>query len=297
MPNPDPHPIDAAEQPTARPRTAAEDKLWAALSAHPATPAAELATAAGIGRSTAAKILARWATSNLVTRAAATTTAAAGGPPGRAAERWSIANLDDITAARRNGDDPDGHPRNADADAGDATRGDGAEPKIARVEDDATSDADRDLPGDRDDERPGAGPIEARGKRGDGDGASVTDAPEAAARPETARATTTTAAAPDGGATRDGVSTAGSARERRLPPGGLRGMVEDYLREHPDQAFGPSELGKKLGRSGGAVANALVKLVEAGSAVCAQAKPLRYTLAPAERDEQSAPAPSRLTEA
>src|SRR3954470_24495583 len=76
MPNPDPHPIDAAEQPTARPRTAAEDKLWAALSAHPATPAAELATAAGIGRSTAAKILARWATSNLVTRAAATTTAA-----------------------------------------------------------------------------------------------------------------------------------------------------------------------------------------------------------------------------
>ena len=84
-------------------------------------------------------------------------------------------------------------------------------------------------------------------------------------------------------------------RGRRLPPGGLRGMVEDYLREHPDQAFGPSELGKKLGRSGGAVANALVKLVEAGTAVCAQAKPLRYTLAPAERDDQAPPAPSRGT--
>jgi hypothetical protein len=72
-------------------------------------------------------------------------------------------------------------------------------------------------------------------------------------------------------------------------------MVEDFLREHPEQAFGPSELGKKLSRSGGAVANALVKLVEAGSAVCVQAKPLRYTLAPAERDDQAPAAPARGT--
>jgi DNA-binding MarR family transcriptional regulator len=276
MPNPDPHPIDVSEQPTAPPRTAAEGKLWAALNAHPATTAAELATAAGIGRSTAAKILARWATGNLVTRTAATTTTAAGGPPGRAAERWSIANLDDNVVLPGNGDDPDSHPHNAD---------------------DPSSDAHRDVAGNREDDQPDAGPIEARGKQGDGDDASVTDAPEAPARPGAARATATTATATDGRETSDGVSTVGSARERRLPPGGLRGMVEDYLREHPDQAFGPSELGRKLGRSGGAVANALVKLVEAGSAVCAQAKPLRYTLAPVERDAQAAPAPSRVTDA
>jgi hypothetical protein len=80
----------------------------------------------------------------------------------------------------------------------------------------------------------------------------------------------------------------GSCRPRRLPPGGLRGMVEDYLREHPDNAFGPNQIGKHLARSGGAVANALDKLVDAGSAVLTQSKPRRYALAPVERTEQSA---------
>jgi len=73
MPNPHPDPSAANGAAAARPRTAAEDKLWRALGAQPATTAGELATAAGIGRSTTAKILARWATAGLVTRTAATT--------------------------------------------------------------------------------------------------------------------------------------------------------------------------------------------------------------------------------
>src|SRR5690349_8151039 len=267
MPTPDPSPTGAAEPIAAHPRTAAEDKLWAALDAHPAATAAELATAAGIGRSTAAKILARWAASELVTRTAPTGTTAAGGPPGRVAERWSIADLDQSVAPSASGDDPADDRHDAGAASG-AASGDEAEPTIARPEDDG----DRNLPEDRGgDQHGGSHRVEARGDRGDGEVASVTDAPEARAQPGTARAATLTGTATGAGATGDGASAAVPARERRLPPGGLRGMVEDFLREHPEQAFGPSELGKKLGRSGGAVANALVKLVEAGSAVCVQA--------------------------
>ena len=107
MPTTDPSPTGAAEPIAAHPRTAAENKLWAALEAHPAATAAELATAAGIGRSTAAKILARWASRRLVTRTRTDRTTAAGGPPGRVAERWSIANLDQSVAPSAGGDDPE----------------------------------------------------------------------------------------------------------------------------------------------------------------------------------------------
>ena len=66
----------------------------------------------------------------------------------------------------------------------------------------------------------------------------------------------------DGSTSRRIRAASGTGRAQRLPAGGLRGLVEDYLREHPDAAFGPSQIGKDLSRSGGAVANALTKLVE-----------------------------------
>lgn len=49
-------------------RTDTEDRLWKALRANPNNTAADLATDAGIGRSTAAKVLARWANDCSVTR-------------------------------------------------------------------------------------------------------------------------------------------------------------------------------------------------------------------------------------
>ena len=50
------------DQPSAmKVRTETEDKLWAALHAHPNSTAADLSAAAKIGKSTAQKILARWA--------------------------------------------------------------------------------------------------------------------------------------------------------------------------------------------------------------------------------------------
>ncbi|MGH3572825.1 MAG: hypothetical protein ACRDUW_13480 [Pseudonocardiaceae bacterium] len=79
-----------------RGRTAAEDKLWAALHAHTATTTGDLAAQASIGRSTAAKILAAWATEGSVTR---TSEPAPGGR--RAADTWRITDTiqDHVTAA------------------------------------------------------------------------------------------------------------------------------------------------------------------------------------------------------
>ena len=66
----------------------------------------------------------------------------------------------------------------------------------------------------------------------------------------------------------------------RLVSGGLRGLVEHWLDDHPEQEITPSKLGKKLGRSAGAISKALDKLVEIGSAVRTSAKPRTYKAAP-----------------
>ena len=148
MPNPHPDPSAGNGAAAARPRTAAEDKLWTALGAQPATTAGELATAAGIGRSTTAKILARWATAGTVTRTAATT--AVGTASGRVAEHWSIARHDDDAASRADGDDPGGDRRGAGEDLGIASGDDEADPRTGRAEHDATDGEDPGSPEDRD---------------------------------------------------------------------------------------------------------------------------------------------------
>jgi hypothetical protein len=73
-----PNPIPAG-------RTVAEDKLWAALHAHPASTTSDLAAHAGIGYSTAGKILATWATDGSITRTSGPTQAGR-----RAADTWTI---------------------------------------------------------------------------------------------------------------------------------------------------------------------------------------------------------------
>jgi hypothetical protein len=56
----------------------------------------------------------------------------------------------------------------------------------------------------------------------------------------------------------------------------LRGQVEDYLAETPGE-HSPVEIGKVLGRSSGAIANALESLVESGDAVRTSDQPRRYS--------------------
>lgn len=63
----------------------------------------------------------------------------------------------------------------------------------------------------------------------------------------------------------------------RLGKNALRGKVEQYLIEHPDQEFGPHALGQALGHSSGAITNVLAKLVQAGHARQTQTQPRRFT--------------------
>jgi hypothetical protein len=57
---------------TSTTRTIAEDKLWGALRANPGATTAELSISAGIGKSTAGKLLAAWAADGSVARISGT---------------------------------------------------------------------------------------------------------------------------------------------------------------------------------------------------------------------------------
>ncbi|WP_435058442.1 hypothetical protein [Streptomyces sp. bgisy060] len=69
------------------------------------------------------------------------------------------------------------------------------------------------------------------------------------------------------------------ATSTRLARGGLRQMVYEHLEAHPGDEVTAPRLAKALGRSAGAVANALVKLTEQGQADLVGESPRRYRLA------------------
>jgi hypothetical protein len=221
-------PLRAAPDPTPAQtgRTVAEDKLWAALHAHPASTTSDLATHAGIGHSTAGKILAAWATEGSVTRTSGLA------PDGRrAANTWEITDTttQDHVAEPVTTDQPDPDATGAVPDAAVDSTGDEGREKI-KADD-----------------------------------------------PGTAQQPTTAATPPRTGATAPGDKSA-SRQTARLGKGALRGMVEDYLAEHPGEHFSPSAMGKALNRSSGAVNNALEKFVADGYAVQTQNKPKRFRI-------------------
>ncbi|MFD4444845.1 hypothetical protein ACFWPK_34225 [Nocardia sp. NPDC058519] len=183
-------------------RTDADRALWAVLGTHPGTTAAVLADAAGIGASTARRVLVGWETVG-----AARSHSDTASP--RAAKTWT-------TAEPAAPDDQAAHPDPVSYTAVAAPTGDDP-----------------------------------------ADPAPVTPAPV------------------------DDV--AGAERESvvRLPAGALRGQVEDFLRDHPDDDYSPHQIGKALERSGGAVHNALLTLTKAGTVHQTSTAPKRFTLASA----------------
>jgi hypothetical protein len=250
----------------AKVRTDTEDKLWEALHANPNSAAADLASAAKIGKSTAAKILAKWAKDGSVTR---TPGIAEGGR--RAADLWAITDTEvdtDPTDRAPAGDTDSTHSPQADATAPEA-----ADTKPANC-----------------------GPTEPTHTAADHapDAADTEAIDPTHAEPPVAE---TTELADNGAATNDGTTADngddGDVNEKkaaRLAPGALRGMVEDHLRDHPGDEFGPTAIAKALGgKSSGAVSNALDKLVADGTAVKTNESPRRFALAPA---EQKAAAPT-----
>ncbi|MGH3433850.1 MAG: hypothetical protein ACRDQB_13540 [Thermocrispum sp.] len=97
--------------------------------------------------------------------------------------------------------------------------------------------------------------------------------------------------------TRLGPATPGhnSNGQRTLGKNELRNLVRDFLHAHPGHEFTPTTIGRELGRSFGAVSNALAKLVISGEADLVREAPAIFaapdTAAPADTATSDAEAP------
>lgn len=277
-----------------------EDKVRAALAATPGSTTATLAMAAGVGRSTAAKILARWGRDGTAIRAA--------GDGPRNPDTWALATSDRDTAApdtaapdtaapdaedtqpeattTPTADDPTEHT----SDTADDTTKDPA------VAEDAATDVDDTTTEDTTAVQEVTAGSDADASEPDATTTDTTDeaAPSSAADAETdntAPLPETTPVDPADSATEnetepspaetpavaDTTDTARADKDR-LPKGGLRALVEEYLTDHPGESFGPANIGKDLSRSGGAVNNALEKLVADGYAIKTCEAPKRFRI-------------------
>ena len=255
--------------PTTPARTDTQSHLWAAAKARSDSTTAELAIAARIGRSTAGKILAAWAKDGTVTR---TPGDVANGR--RTPDRWAI-NAPGDTVAPGDGSTDAGAETNSegstDQKSSTPTRDDRPDLSVVATSvdgepsDEATDDVDHADPADR-------------AVSADMSATSEKGGPISDAAPGSPGATETTpdrsVAAGNGQPLRD--EPVLGAKSPRLQSGALRGLVEDYLRDHATDAFGPSAIGRALNRSAGAVNNALEKLVESGYAQRVQDTPKRF---------------------
>ena len=80
-------------------------------------------------------------------------------------------------------------------------------------------------------------------------------------------------------------SSAAGSRRAVAGSGRPGELVEGHLREFPGKEFTPYQVGKVLGRSSGAVANALDKLVSLGVAELAGESPRAYRLVPGAEED------------
>jgi len=265
-----------------------EDKVHAALAAGPGSTTATLAMAAGVGRSTAAKILARWERDGTAIRTA--------GDSPRNPSTWTLAPSGSNTAA------PDTDQAQPDATAtpstdqttdhaSDIDDNRPAEETVAaasEVSDSAAEDATAAESPETTLEADDTATVDASGPAADAESDSTIPLPDTATMDPVDGATepkpspVATPAAPE---PTDTVPT----DKERLPKGGLRALVEEYLTDHPGEDFGPAKIGQVLGRSGGAVNNALEKLVADGYAIKTCEAPKRFVINPDRTDVSAAP--------
>ncbi|MER5481313.1 helix-turn-helix domain-containing protein, partial [Streptomyces sp. NPDC002734] len=66
---------------------------------------------------------------------------------------------------------------------------------------------------------------------------------------------------------------------QRLAPGALRQLVLEHLAAHPEEAFTSTRISRAVGRSSGAIANALVTLTRHGLAEQVTVRPMTYRIA------------------
>jgi DNA-binding transcriptional ArsR family regulator len=105
-------------------------------------------------------------------------------------------------------------------------------------------------------------------------GVRVPDRWSAASAPDTAPY-----GADEPGAEATEPGSAARAGSGRLARGGLGTLVREYLAARPGEDFGPSAVGKALGRSQGAVSNSLATMAARGEVELVGDKPRRYRIA------------------
>ncbi len=88
-----------------------------------------------------------------------------------------------------------------------------------------------------------------------------------------------TAAEDAGSAAGRGNAAGADSNAARLGRGALGALVREFLAARPAEAFGPAAVGKALGRSQGAVSNALAAMAERGEVALVGDKPRRYRIA------------------
>jgi len=323
-----PPPAPSAAPPADSPAAA----VRAALTANPGATAAQIADAAGTSRIIAGRELAALEASGLATRTpgarkgrttAPATWQPAPQPPAPAPsgpDEAPAASPADTTAspAPAAGDGRLPAPGSAPEEAGGNAPGtDHADPGKA-----ARAPADGGTPGEH------AGPPAAGAPdAGAADAPATTDSAPAGGEPQPAAAgeaaallrdlasaATSAAEALDGGDTAAALAVMdairdGAAQARRLlkaaaavrkprgtspaaRPGQLRDLVAAHLAANPAAEFTPHAIGRVLGRSSGAVANALDRLTALGQARLTTDRPRRYQH---QAPESSTPAPAGTT--
>jgi DNA-binding MarR family transcriptional regulator len=85
--------------------------------------------------------------------------------------------------------------------------------------------------------------------------------------------------APAAAAEEEDKAPAATAGGGRLARGELGSLVYQFVAARPDEDLGPTAIGKALGRSSGAVSNALSRLEASGQVRLVADKPLRYRAA------------------
>ncbi|MGY1937569.1 hypothetical protein [Nocardia gipuzkoensis] len=230
--------------------------LWAALRAHPGSTTAALAETAGIGLSTARRLLTQWETAGC-----AQSHTDPNSP--RAAKTWIPGVGAPATI------EPEPEP----AAPADPAPAEPATPEPVSPEPVIPADPDPVTPAPADPTDEAAAP-----------GPDVPADPDSDTTAETALAAPTgddpAIPAPVTPAPADATPTANAeSTVERLPAGALRGQVDDFLRDNPGKEFTPHQIGKELGRSSGAVHNALVTLTKNGIAHQTSASPKKFTLA------------------
>ena len=250
------------------------EQVWAVLLTRPGSTAAELAATADVGRSTVSKLLATWASEGTATSIP--------GATARAARRWT-ATPDDTTTDTTTG----AAPRQAE--------GVGAvDANAARSATETTSQAcgqASQLAGtDTVDDAPSSLQPTDSATRGTRRG-PVADAAVDRTSPGSPAGVANAGAATGPAEARPRVPRSHHRGPSRLAAGQLRGMVEEYLAEHPGP-HGPVAIGHALGHSSGAIANALERLVETGWAERSGERPKRYQFADSDSDSDSTPTPT-----